>query len=290
MHRLLAGVCTAALAASVISAQESRLPSQPLGHFGGSITGAFDGWYRNADGTRAFLVGYYNRNTAQALDIPVGPNNRIEPGGPDMGQPTHFLPGRNVGMFTVAVPKTFTDADTLTWTIVANGQATKIPLRVRETYFVSPLGGETVDNTPPQIRFVAQGPRVTGPVAATSRAINLSTSVGVPLPLTIWADDDARYTSGTNAPMRNPPPPVAITWSKYRGPGDVRFAARRPALEVLAGGHVAEPYSGKGTTTATFTTPGEYMLHALVTDYSGPGGNGEVCCWTTAIVRVVVSQ
>ena len=34
----------------------------------------------NEDGTRSFLVGYLNRNTRQELDIPVGPNNRIEPG------------------------------------------------------------------------------------------------------------------------------------------------------------------------------------------------------------------
>ena len=54
-----------------------------------------------------WLVGYLNRNFGQALDVPIGPNNRIEPGGPDMGQPTHFLPGRNWGMFTVPVPKDF---------------------------------------------------------------------------------------------------------------------------------------------------------------------------------------
>ena len=27
-------------------------------------------------------VGYFNRNTKQELDIPIGPANRIEPGGP----------------------------------------------------------------------------------------------------------------------------------------------------------------------------------------------------------------
>ena len=35
--------------------------------------------------------------------------------------------------------------------------------------------------------------------------------------LDIVADDDAQYTSGTNAPMANTPPPVTITVSKYRG-------------------------------------------------------------------------
>lgn len=41
----------------------------------------------------------------QELDVPIGPNNRIEPGGPDMGQPTHFRPGRRTGVFVVAVPQ-----------------------------------------------------------------------------------------------------------------------------------------------------------------------------------------
>ena len=70
----------------------SPLPlSQPIRERGSSVTGAYEGWYRNKDGSVSLLVGYFNRNTKQELDIPIGPNNRIEPGGPDQGQPTHFL-------------------------------------------------------------------------------------------------------------------------------------------------------------------------------------------------------
>jgi hypothetical protein len=63
----------------------------------------------------------------QAVDVPAGPNNRIEPGGPDRGQPAHFLPGRQWGMFVVNVPKDF-GTSKLTWTIVANGKPTVIPM------------------------------------------------------------------------------------------------------------------------------------------------------------------
>ena len=35
--------------------------------------------------------------------------------------------------------------------------------------------------------------------------------------------------------------------------------------------------------------PGEYILHVTAEDYSGAGGGGEVCCWTTAMVKVVVT-
>ena len=93
---------------SAVCSAAQQLPSEPRRQFGASITGAFEGWFDNPDGSRSFLVGYFNRNTQQALDVPIGPNNRIEPGGPDMGQPTHFLPGRQWGMFAVPVPKDFT--------------------------------------------------------------------------------------------------------------------------------------------------------------------------------------
>ena len=64
-----------------------------------SVTPAYDGWYDNADGSHTFLIGYYNRNWNEAVDVPLGPNNKFEPGDPDRGQPTHFYPNRNFGMF-----------------------------------------------------------------------------------------------------------------------------------------------------------------------------------------------
>ncbi len=131
----------------MLSAQQ--LPSEPRRQFGAGITGAFEGWFENPDGSRGFLVGYLNRNTTQVLDVPIGPNNRIEPGGPDMGQPTHFLPGRRYGMFAVPVPKDFTAEQRLTWTIVANGQTTSIPLRLHPDYVVSPFKEIAAGNTPP---------------------------------------------------------------------------------------------------------------------------------------------
>ena len=39
--------------------------------------------WKDKDGSTVILLGYYNRNRTQAVDIPIGPNDRIEPGGPD---------------------------------------------------------------------------------------------------------------------------------------------------------------------------------------------------------------
>lgn len=63
----------------------------------------------------------------------------------------------------------------------------------------------------------------------------------------------------------------------------------RPKFEPLKGGKPDEPYSGKAATTVRFSEAGDYMLHVTVNDYSGNGGGGTVCCWTTAIMKVAVS-
>src|SRR5262245_19278849 len=70
-----------------------------------TVTPAFEGWFHNPDGTVSLSFGYYNRNLKEELDIPVGPNNHLDPGGPDMNQPTHFEPQRHWGVFSVTVPK-----------------------------------------------------------------------------------------------------------------------------------------------------------------------------------------
>ena len=197
------------------------------------------------------------------------------------------------GMFVVTVPKEFTLPQKLTWTITFNGQTNSIPLRLNTDYNVSPFKiehGGPLGNTPPVIRFDERGDTIQGPRAMVSKAaLTRTTSLSMPLSLTTWAEDDAKYSSGTNAPMRNPPTPVSLTWSKFRGPGAVTFDKAKPEIEKLAGGNVGEQFRGRGATTAKFGEPGEYVLHVVANDYSGDGGGGQVCCWTTALVKVTVT-
>src|SRR6516165_7799590 len=101
-------VKTLALAALVVAlAAGQSLPLEPPHESGSGITGAFEGWFKNSDGSFSLLLGYFNRNTKQEVDLPIGMDNRIEPGGPDQGQPTHFMTGRQWGMFAVKVPADF---------------------------------------------------------------------------------------------------------------------------------------------------------------------------------------
>src|ERR1035437_1636013 len=72
---------------------QSSLPFEPYHDSGQSITGAFEGWFANADGTFSLLVGYYNRNQKQTIEVPIGPNNRIEREGPIGVSRRFFSPG-----------------------------------------------------------------------------------------------------------------------------------------------------------------------------------------------------
>jgi hypothetical protein len=288
MTRSVAFLATCAAGIVVAAGDAPRagqiVSSNPLRRAGDSITGAFEGWYYNPDSSRAFLVGYYNRNAQQELDIPVGPDNHIEPGGPDFGQPTHFLPGRQVGMFSVAVPRDFKPADRYTWTLTANGQTTSIPLRVLPDYLISPFSEVAAGNTPPVIAFNRDGKTLQGPVASIGVAPQLSADLRDPLALSIWTSDDAKYPGGANAAITSPRAPVTLRWSKYRGPGVVMFDTPRPRVEGESG---AAALRGRATATAKFTAAGEYVLHVVANGYSD-AGQGFGCCWTTGLLRVSV--
>ena len=291
MNRLVAVVVLivgAGFSRPLSSAQQ--LPNEPFRQFGTSVTGAFEGWFAAPDGSRYFLIRYLNRNSSQAVDVPIGPNNHIDPGGPDMGQPTHFLPGRQWGMFVVKVPAEFTGPDQrLTWTIAVNGQSTVIPLRLHPDYNVSPFTDVAVKNTPPLLRFTEQGPSTQGPLAVMTTAVARTARVGAPLAVSVWTEDDAKFASGTMALPKNLPPPVRIYWSTFRGPAAVMFDKENPTTEVLSGGGLNQPFRGKAIVNATFKEAGDYVLHVTGNDYSGEGGSGEVCCWTTALVKVTVT-
>jgi hypothetical protein len=211
-----------------------------------------------------------------------------------MGQPTHFLTGRRYGMFIFTMPKEFGKNQKVSWVLSVNGVTTSIPFYMSPDYNVTPFksseqGPKGGYNLPPAVRFEDSGALFLGPAATVAKAVARFASVGTPMTLDIQADDDAQYTSGTNAPMNQTPPPVTLTVSKYRGPGTVKISEPKPKLTVLKGGKPDEPYSGQASTTVTFATPGEYMLHVTANDFSGNGGGGSVCCWTTAIVKVSVA-
>jgi hypothetical protein len=269
-----------------------QIQNEPQAQRGGSITPAFEGWYNNPDGSYSFLFGYMNRNQATAVDIPVGAENRIEPDGPDRGQPTHFLPGRQYGMFVVVVPKTFSKEQRLTWTISANKQPLSVPVHLHPDYEINPQGEVAVGNTPPVLKFEESGPPLQGPVAGLAPIPTRSAKVGTPFPLAAWVSDDGKLTTGSGF---RPKGMVALrlTWSLFRGPANVTFDKASPEIPGAAQHSGSGAISAATTTQVTFSAPGEYELHVTANDYSGSGGQsagGAGCCWTTGLIKASVTR
>ena len=320
--RARAGLAAAAavacsMTAGATLAQQTRqpLPLEPLGSTGEAIFPAFEGWGPHKDGSIVLLLGYYNRNKVTAVDIPIGPNNRIEPGGPDFGQPTHFEPSRQHGVFAIRVPKDF-GTQKLTWTITVNGQTSTVSFWTNPPYWINFFENAANGNQPPVVKFAPEGAALTGPPLGFAQT--LSATVGQPLTLRLWASDAptlrkgaeedlaAIRSSGTRAAAppvaivggqviggagrggagrgAAEPPDITVNWRKHRAPGAVTFAADRIPLHTKKDPKVFL----EAATTATFAAPGEYVLRAQVNDDSGDGGGGDQCCWTTAHVRVTV--
>ena len=316
--------CVAALSvAPPASAQFKQLPMEPLHEKGQSVTGSYEGWWQNADGTYNLMFGYLNRNTKEALDIPVGPGNHFDPGPADRGQPTHFVTRRQWGVFTVTVPKDFGEANKLTWTIVANGQTLSVPGHLGASWNITPMHEIGIGNSPPTISFDEKGAYIQGPKPLVAER---SAKAGEPLSLTVYAADEdkaalraarggrgggrgGRGAAAADAPSNTTPDPaptadadpdatptsgaravVTLTWQKFRGPGEVKFSRAQVRADAVPGSEVPvkQVFNGKGTITATFSEPGDYILRVIATNSSGAGGSGFLCCWTNGEVKVTV--
>ncbi len=262
----------ALLCAPINAVAQSR--DAPIPHdIGQSVNPSFEGWYPNDDGTFSLSYGYFNRNYEQALDIPVGADNRFEPGPVDRGQPTHFLPRRQTGLFTVTVPADFGDRP-LTWTVTAGGETFSVPGHLRPEWEIDARLEITSGNRPPALRFAPDGAAAQGPGGVRAALV---ADAGQPVTITLWASDD-----GVQKRPTGNPPQFGLVWSKFRGPGEVTFGEARPT--------VAE--DGRAETTATFSAPGTYVLRVLAWDDSGPQGlimaGGFQCCWTNAYLDIDV--
>jgi hypothetical protein len=253
-------------------APQGALPLYPPSERGASVTPAFEGWYQNSDGSFTFLVGYYNRNSKQTLEIPVGPNNKVEPGPLDQGQPTFFESGRQWGVFTIKVPKDF-GAKVITWTLIVNGEKQSVPLTLNKGYPIAPFKELGMGNQPPSLSFVANGPKFTGPPVGI--AASLTGGVGQPLPLNVWAEDAKAPAEAGRGSVTV----ASLSFHKFRGPGSITFDKVR----------ISVPKQGEMVTAnATFSAAGEYIVRVQANDESGEGGGGFQCCWTNAHVKVTI--
>ena len=174
---VVAGVVGVIVTASWTLLSAGQLLLAPVGTHGQTVTPVYEGWYPNPDGTISVSWGYFNRNSEEIVRVPVGADNRIEPGGPDRGQPTVFLPRRHRGVFTVVVPGDFGDDEVL-WTLTFRGDTQTIPGRSGLVAHVSGFRQRNQDLELEVERIVADENEVIG--IWTWRATHATDMYGIP--------------------------------------------------------------------------------------------------------------
>ena len=252
---------------------------------GRNIAPAYEGWEKNPDGSFNLVFGYFNRNWEQRFDIPVGPDNNIEPGGPDQGQPTHFYPQRNRFLFKIRVPADFGDQE-LVWTLTSAGETERAYATLLTDYFIDDV---VVMNNKGAGGAGGGGYGLLGNQAPVLRVDGEPTrrvAAGEPLQLSAVATDDGvpkpRGLPILPPQFQNTTPDSAaglwLSWFVYRGPGrDVAFDP--PQIDVWEdlrdGGNSywspgwsapPAPPGNRWRATATFATPGTYVLRAWADD------------------------
>jgi hypothetical protein len=276
-----------------LEAQRQR-PLAPLPPEGLRVVPFFDGWYRNPDDSVTLSFGYSNLNREEVVEIPLGPDNFIEPKEYDGRQPTSFPPvvpdsrdtgaapatrrERERGVFTVTVPAGF-NGDVV-WTLRNSGQTHKVPGRAKHGAYQLrwPMA---MGSVPPLLRFTPDGRSGRGPVGV--EADPLKTSVGTPLSLTIWAiDDSLREKEAVSIKERGPArAAITVTWYKHSGPGSVVFSQPKTPLQET---------QGTAATNATFSQPGKYVIRVRADNFGRVDTSpGNQCCWTNGYVNVTVT-
>jgi hypothetical protein len=234
--------------------------------------------------------GYLNRNWDERLSIPVGPDNSMQPGGPDRGQPTVFITGdrrRQYFAFKVVLPSDWPKDRDLVWTVTANGVTQKAfgslwPVWLMSHDVISANRGAMRDTDP---NTVNKPPVVSRP------AQDASAAVGAPVTLTIAIGDDdmpkrrrpgelvagggsvvpqssKRESAGRTGADGMPPmrDSLRVTFVQWRGPGTASF--QPDVARVLDADGKQTGTAGTATTSVKFDKPGTYVLRAYAEDMS----------------------
>ena len=138
----------------------------PTRHWNGqALAPVFEGFDTNPDGSFNLWYGYMNRNFEEDIDLPTGADNKIEPGGPDQGQPTHFEVRRHKDVFKITVPKDFNRATKLVWTVTVHGQTMAVAGSIDPVWQIdrrrTTRGGNINDidsNLPPTVEMLRCSP------------------------------------------------------------------------------------------------------------------------------------
>ena len=282
-----AWIVVAAIGIAVVSSVQELAAQRNAGRrsyaAGQEVVPAYEGWEQNPDGSFNLVFGTMNRNWEEELHIPIGPRNQIEPGGPDQGQPTYFLPRRNRFLFRIRVPADFGDRE-LVWTLTSpNGETKQAYGTLKPDYFMDDnvrmanngagIFGELYNNAAPELTIAGalrRTAQVNEPVVLTAVARDED---GLPQARPMRPTDPARPAA--NAPLAATG--LRLSWFVYRGETDVVFDPPQIKVWEDTRANSNSPW-GAGWTTppppadnqwvvrATFDQPGTWVLRCIAHD------------------------
>ena len=271
-----AGVVAAAAAALLLAAGAGDTGGQVVYRSGQDIAPAFDGWEERSDGTFDLAFGYFNRNWDEKPFIPVGPDNNVEPDGPDLGQPTLFQPRRNRFVFRINVPADFGDRE-IVWTLTVNGKTNQAYASLNPGYITDPqlqqfdIGDFGHNNEEMRANLA--------PTVGVEGSLQRTVAVGAPLELAALASDDG-IPPVHEAPLRlvgrHGAWGLRVAWIVFRGaeshvtfdPYQFKTYPDYRSNSPWTPGWAPPPLpsDGRFPVTATFSQPGEYLIRVQAHD------------------------
>jgi hypothetical protein len=277
----------AVIVVGTIAAASLGVSGQLLYSSGQNVVPVFEGWERNTDGTFNMLFGYFNRNRDEIVDVPIGPDNKIEPGPGDRGQPTHFFPSRNRYWFRVPVAADFGSKE-LVWTLTAHGKTERAYATLNPNYAID-RSVEQLDTAGINLWWAEEGVNKP-PTVRMDGESRRQVKVGEPLPLAAIVADDGVPPAPKVAERRGRYAwyGLRVAWFIDRGAGRVTFAPVQFKVYPDSAGNSPwtpgwtappVPPDHKYPVTVTFQDQGAYVVRVMAHD----GGLA-----TTADVQVSV--
>jgi len=292
--RAVAVLLVGLIAAPLYAQLPAHLRDYPLARFqksGDLVAPFFDGWIDNGDGSVTMIFGFMNRNTDEVVDIPLGPNNYIQPVQFDGVQPTHFpiydrggLTGiRERGAFAVTVPAGMAGTE-IVWTLSHAGHTYSVPGRAVSIAYEMSSDPRALGSLNPGIRFGRSGPETNGREGLWGPRVNAS--VGTPVTLSAFVKDRGERDQYDVDNFY----PVGTEWILHQGPAWVDFEP-----QITSGRDRGEAGMGgadwtEATTQATFSEPGDYVIRLRVENWAAPDSKMDnQCCWSNAYLPVTVT-
>ena len=307
---VLAGTVAAGASVAWPSPVHSQLVPQPpvaqqnwqlrtVRESGQPVIPIFEGWYPEENGTYRLCFGFFSLNRSEALDIPLGPENFIDPGRFNGVQPTHFSPLGHEGMtreycvFTVNVPSDIAE-ERVWWNLEIDGHTYRVPGHItarpwRVDNLVNSVATASMDaegEAPVAGSLVApvvsvrdaSGPQARGKSGVTAGELTARVGRGLPITISVAMPENGELGDDLDPDEEGVLVRQLVKWTKFRGPeGDVGFSPEIMEFEL-------GPEPIEQTVQATFSQPGNYVLLAQVLS----GSFSSQCCWTNAYVNVTV--